>query len=491
MRRTFDICTLLAIIVLSLSMLVCSDSPNEPDLRSLALSTYTWEARFAGDTSLAVTVADSGLGEAVDWQAGIAYGEFPNDAWLSLSQYSGTTPGEFVIIADPNRTYKARTARVVVSAVGVPGCPDTLVVVQEARFAPARFYPVAERPSSVIAADLDGDTDYDLAVTCQWSNEVSILMNWGSGSFYSGGNHKVGYQPLGITAIDLEGDGDIDLVTANMQSNDISVIFNVENIFLQPSAVYGVDSMPMSLCAGDFDGDGDPDIAVAGSDSSSVLVLLNNGNGIFTYGDVYPLGYWSRSICPGDFDGDGAIDLAVTVMRSDLLYQGGVVVMTNDGNADFSSQTGIWPGCPESRLVSVADLDGDDDLDWTVAGTCVSVVLNEGSGPYYPLEVLHYPQFTPSSLCHADIDMNGTLDIVVVDIGLNSLWVFFNDATLSFQDAEYFPLEDPQLFGSSDSELKVPLSVCAADLDGDGDPDLAVANGQANEIAVLINNLID
>src|SRR3990170_2266534 len=65
-------------------------------------------------------------------------------------------------------------------------------------FAPAVNYEVGQSPTSVFCADLDGDSDLDLAVTnySVHSNSVSILMNKGDGTFQDTVNYYAGREPL-------------------------------------------------------------------------------------------------------------------------------------------------------------------------------------------------------------------------------------------------------------------------------------------------------
>lgn len=73
---------------------------------------------------------------------------------------------------------------VILLLVGIPAFAQTMQTNPDSiPFAPAVNYGVGESPTSVFCADLDGDTDLDLAVIDPGSDMVSILKNNGNGTF--------------------------------------------------------------------------------------------------------------------------------------------------------------------------------------------------------------------------------------------------------------------------------------------------------------------
>ena len=56
-------------------------------------------------------------------------------------------------------------------------------------------------------------------------NDVHVLLNAG-GSFAVSGTFAVGDDPEGLAAADLDGDGDFDLATVNRESNNGSILIN-------------------------------------------------------------------------------------------------------------------------------------------------------------------------------------------------------------------------------------------------------------------------
>ena len=80
--------------------------------------------------------------------------------------------------------------------------------------------------AALVAGDLDGDGDTDLAVSLKDTNQVLTLVN-NAGVFSTGGSVGVsGTEPRHMVGGDLDGDGDMDLVTSNRDSNNLSLLLN-------------------------------------------------------------------------------------------------------------------------------------------------------------------------------------------------------------------------------------------------------------------------
>ncbi len=128
---------------------------------------------------------------------------------------------------------------------------------------------------------------------------------------------RSGRSRMSIVAGDFNGDGRTDLAVANLYSNDVSILLGNGDGTFQPQVTYAVGRGPDSIVAGDFTGDGHLDLAVANSQDNTVSVLLGNGDGTFQPQVTYAVGSYPASIVAGNFNGDGQLDLAVVNLNSD------------------------------------------------------------------------------------------------------------------------------------------------------------------------------
>jgi hypothetical protein len=101
---------------------------------------------------------------------------------------------------------------------------------------------------------------------------------------------------------DFNGDGVLDLAVANVTSNNVSVLLGTgDGTFQTPHVSYVVGSSPGSVAVGDFNGDGSPDLAAANIGSDSVSILLNDNT--WPAGPRQPGGGRSRMIAGAATDG--------------------------------------------------------------------------------------------------------------------------------------------------------------------------------------------
>jgi len=140
---------------------------------------------------------------------------------------------------------------------------------------PGLRLPVGEEPTSVAIGDLDGDGFLDL-VTANWgSDDVSVLLGAGDGTFGAAATFAAGHFPRSVAIDDLDGDGFLDLVTANSDSNDVSVLLGAGDGTFGAAATFTAGYGAYSVAIDDLDGDGFLDLVTANAASNDVSVLIN------------------------------------------------------------------------------------------------------------------------------------------------------------------------------------------------------------------------
>ncbi len=281
----------------------------------------------------------------------------------------------------------------------------------------------------------------------------------------------VGDSPVALVAADLNGDGNEDFAVANKDSLTVSVLLGAGNGTFAGKVDYPLDAAPTAIAAADMDGDGLADLAVACGDT--VRVLLNTGNGTFAGGVDYPA--FGESIVAADMDGDGLADLAVSYHWGDL-----VRVLLNAGNGTFAGgvdyPVGQWPAS-----LGAGDVDGDGlpDLVVNYDSMTVSVLLNLGNGTFAGKIDSAYdgPSGGGESMVMADLNGDSLPDVATTG-GQNGLRVLFSVGDGTFVDGGSY------LYGTNE---KPGGGTAAADLNGDGALDLAVAFHGYNRVKVLEN----
>jgi hypothetical protein len=174
-------------------------------------------------------------------------------------------------------------------------------------------------PRAIAIADFNGDSDPDLAVANEATNNVSILVGAAGGSFTGPTNVPVCSAPTWITTGQFSGDTDPDLAVVNELCHNVSILVGGTGSTFATAVNYAVGNLPDAVAVGEFSGDSDPDLVVANQGSDNVSVLVGAQNGLFTGPFDFPAGDGPTSVAVGDFDADTDEDVAVTLELTDTV----------------------------------------------------------------------------------------------------------------------------------------------------------------------------
>ena len=338
-------------------------------------------------------------------------------------------------------------------------------------FSAATNFAARPSPLSVAIGDVNGDDRPDLAVANFVSNNTSVLLGNGDGTFQPEANFAAGTNPASVAIGDVNGDGKADLAVAN-QGGNVSVLLGNGDGTFQAARNFVVGGFARSVAIGDINGDGKADLAVANFASNNVSVLRSNGDGTFQDATNFVAGTNPVSVAIGDLNGDGKVDLAVANTNSN-----NVSVLLGYGDDTFQAAMNFAAGT-EPYFVAIGDVNGDGKADLAVANfgnNTVSVLLSNGDGTFQPAANLAVGT-QPISVAIGDLNGDGKADLAVANLGNNNVSVLLGNGDGTFQAATNF------------SAGMKSGSVAIGDLNGDGERDLAVANTDSNNVSVLLNN---
>jgi hypothetical protein len=245
------------------------------------------------------------------------------------------------------------------------------------------------------------------------------------------------------------------------------------------------------VVVGDFNLDNKPDLAIVEQDSDVVSVLLNttaSGSATVSFapGQDFPTGVDPVSAAVGDFNGDGEPDLAVVNQGSNSVAV--LLNTTAPGSAapSFAARQDFATGSiPNS--VAVGDINGDGMPDLAVAdvgSNRVSVLLNTtargATTPSFSPRQDFGTGSAPDAVAVGDLNGDGMPDLAVANFFSNSVSVLLNTRAPGSAVPSFAARQD---FATG----SFPDSVAMGDLNGDGVLDLAVANSNSSSTSVLLN----
>ncbi|TAF68374.1 MAG: DUF4347 domain-containing protein, partial [Oscillatoriales cyanobacterium] len=305
-----------------------------------------------------------------------------------------------------------------------------------------------------------------------------------------------GTSPFSVSIGDINGDGKPDLAVANFNSYSASILLNTTATnattpTFAPKVDFATGNSPRSVSIGDINGDGKPDLAVANRSSYSASILLNTTATNATTPTFAPkvdfaTGSNPYSVSIGDINGDGKPDLAVANYNDSTASILLNTTATNATTPTFATKVDFTTGS-NPYSVSIGDINGDGKPDLAVANrssNSASILLNttatNATTPTFAPKVDFTTGTGPFSVSIGDINGDGKPDLAVANLNSNSASILLN-TTATNATTPTFATKVDFTTGSN------PFSVSIGDINGDGKPDLAVANLSSNSASILLN----
>jgi hypothetical protein len=387
-------------------------------------------------------------------------------------------------------------------------------------------YDVGDSPVAIAAAELHGTGQMDLITVNSNSDSIAVLDGLGGGTFnqarffQSGGDKSA---PNGLAIIDFSGHGPLDLVVSNNFTFDVSVLRGDGNGNFSAPRAFVADHQPLAVATGQFDSDGIPDVVTAnvGGQLESAAVLLGRSDGTLTgvenvippqptgattAGDVdndglpdliatsgnevltylaNPTGGFAASpeilqsagdaigVGRGDFNGDGLLDI-VALNQAAM----NVSVFLGRAQGGFSTKADYAIGSGASAL-AVGDWNGDglSDLAVTFSSRQCSTTTTTTCSSNAGCPVGHC-SVTTAMTCHVNSECHGSESCIGGETCLGAVGILLaaSDRSGQLGSLTTFPV------GSD------PVAIDFGDFNKDKKLDLVVANGQSNNLSILLGD---
>jgi hypothetical protein len=303
--------------------------------------------------------------------------------------------------------------------------------------------------------------------------------------------------PVGVAVADFNGDGLPDLAVPNRGGSSVSVFLDTttagaSTLSFASSVTFAVGQAPSAVAVGDINGDGRPDLVVVNSLSNTLSVLLNTtptGAGVpsFATQQTFSVGMNPQAVAVGDFNGDGRSDLAVANFGNNSVLVLMDTTPAGTGTVSFFARPFVVGGSPTA--LAVADLNGDGRPDLAVANSAdksLSVLVNTtpagAFSPSFSAQQSFAVGTNPFAVAAGDFNGDGRPDLAVANYLDNDVSILLNTTAAGATNLS-FAAQHTFATGTT------PNALAVTDFDGDGRPDLAAVNNADGTASVLLNTM--
>lgn len=334
-------------------------------------------------------------------------------------------------------------------------------------------------PNQLVAADFNNDGKLDLAITYRSFSSYAIFLGTGSGTF----------QPERLKA--LTNTGELTRIAAGQLNGDTKVDLVITSVEAFPSGIAAIHAMigagdgtftekpaipigrnPSALVLAHVDNDNRLDILTATNSGDQLELLYGLGDGTFSPTVTLTAPQSVTSINVSDFNNDGRGDIALTSYTAGLFT---VFQQTAVTRAFIGAPANYFPGSgiPGSLATGDFDKDGKTDLAAGVHNSSLAISF-KGDGAGHLTAKNDIPlTHTPTGILVTDLNQDGADDIVTNGDSTASISVALSNGNGTFPTPAAYTVYGAQ------------YRTATGDFNGDGIPDLAVAN-YSNVVSILL-----
>ncbi len=317
------------------------------------------------------------------------------------------------------------------------------------------------RSYRVSSADYDFDSDFDFMVANIGTGHDRIFVNNGTGGLTAVEPFPL-YASREVKFIDYDSDKLFDVAFGGSDSSGSHLYQNLGgNVFLEIYAWGSSQEDCLGMAVGDLNGDGYPEIICAHNQEThpvdmTILKNIDDGAGGRTFTQLYfgPPDMTTQALSLSDVDSDGDLDLAVGgsyLTSGDTSIQN--LLCINDGQAGMTCRSEFGSGA--TAEVVFADFDGDSDEDLLVSNRSEPLAVWWNSGGSNPTFTEDQDVFDSEvnmgavrQFGVADIDGDSDTDVLVAQGGASATaTVYLNKGNGSF--CGHLAFDSPQTLSTA------------------------------------------